>query len=124
MEAILIFIIYIVGSLLAIIMYLYLTINDSNEITLADICFSIFAGLLSWIGFFIAIMIMGRDFVVYRKKKNDNKNYNDLYKELEKEIQLVKGDYEQVGVAWNNDFNYIAEHFFRHGLKYYCKDLK
>ena len=69
MEAILISIIYIVGSLLAIIMYLKLTLNDSNEITLADICFSIFAGLLSWIGFFIAIMIIGRDFVVYRKKK-------------------------------------------------------
>ena len=36
---------------------------------------------------------------------------------LEKEIELVKGDYEQVDVAWNNDFDFIAEHFFELGLK-------
>ena len=35
---------------------------------------------------------------------------------LEKEIELVKGDYEQVDVAWNNDFDYIAKHFFELGL--------
>ena len=37
--------------------------------------------------------------------------------DLEKEIELVKGDYEQVDVAWNNDFDFIAEHFFELGLK-------
>lgn len=37
--------------------------------------------------------------------------------DLEKEIELVKGDYEQVDVAWNNDFDYIARHFFELGLK-------
>ena len=37
--------------------------------------------------------------------------------DLEKEIELVKGDYEQVDVAWNNDFGYIAKHFFEIGLK-------
>lgn len=37
--------------------------------------------------------------------------------ELEKEIELVKGDYEQVNVAWNNDFDFIARHFFELGLK-------
>ena len=37
--------------------------------------------------------------------------------DLEKEIELVKGDYEQVNVAWNNDFDYIARHFFELGLK-------
>ena len=36
---------------------------------------------------------------------------------LEKEIELVKGDYEQVDVAWNNDFDFIARHFFELGLK-------
>ena len=37
--------------------------------------------------------------------------------DLTKEIELVKGDYEQVDVAWNNDFNFIAKHFFELGLK-------
>lgn len=35
---------------------------------------------------------------------------------LEKEIELVKGDYEQVDVAWDNDFDYIAKHFYELGL--------
>lgn len=37
--------------------------------------------------------------------------------DLTKEIELVKGDYEQVEVAWNNDFNFIAKHFFELGIK-------
>lgn len=37
--------------------------------------------------------------------------------DLEKEIELIKGDYEQVDVAWNNDFDFIAKHFFEIGLK-------
>ena len=37
--------------------------------------------------------------------------------DLEKEIELVKGDYEQVDVSWNNDFDFIAKHFFELGLK-------
>ena len=37
--------------------------------------------------------------------------------DLEKEIELVKGDYEQVDVAWNNDFDFIARHFFELGCK-------
>lgn len=37
--------------------------------------------------------------------------------DLEKEIELVKGDYEQVDVAWNNDFDFIARHFFELGIK-------
>ena len=37
--------------------------------------------------------------------------------DLNKEIELVKGDYEQVDVAWNNDFDYIAKHFYELGLK-------
>ena len=37
--------------------------------------------------------------------------------DLEKEIELVKGDYEQVDVAWNNDFDFIARHFYELGLK-------
>lgn len=37
--------------------------------------------------------------------------------DLEKEIKLIKGDYEQVDVAWNNDFDFIARHFFEVGLK-------
>ena len=37
--------------------------------------------------------------------------------DLEKEIELVKGDYEQVDVAWNNDFDFIAKHFFELGLR-------
>lgn len=36
---------------------------------------------------------------------------------LEKEIELIKGDYEQVDVAWNDDFDFIARHFFELGLK-------
>lgn len=42
---------------------------------------------------------------------------------LEKEIELVKGDYEQVDVAWNNDFDYIARHFFELGLKTQSKSI-
>jgi uncharacterized protein YbaR (Trm112 family) len=37
--------------------------------------------------------------------------------DLNEEIELVKGDYEQVDVAWNNDFDYIAKHFFELGLR-------
>lgn len=37
--------------------------------------------------------------------------------DLEKEIEMIKGDYEQVDVAWNNDFDFIAKHFFELGLK-------
>lgn len=37
--------------------------------------------------------------------------------DLENEIELLKGDYEQVSVEWNNDFDYIARHFFELGLK-------
>ena len=37
--------------------------------------------------------------------------------DLEKEIELIKGDYEQVDVAWNNDFEFIARHFYELGLK-------
>ena len=37
--------------------------------------------------------------------------------DLEKEIELIKSDYEQVDVAWNNDFDFIAKHFFELGLK-------
>ena len=37
--------------------------------------------------------------------------------DLEKEIELVKGDYEQVDVAWNNDFDFIARHFYELGLQ-------
>ena len=36
--------------------------------------------------------------------------------DLEKEIEMLKGDYEQVDVAWNNDFDFIARHFFELGL--------
>ncbi len=31
--------------------------------------------------------------------------------DLEEEIKLIAGDYEQVEVAWNNDFDFIARHF-------------
>lgn len=37
--------------------------------------------------------------------------------DLEKEIELIKGDYEQVDVAWNNDFDFIARHFFELALQ-------
>ena len=37
--------------------------------------------------------------------------------DLGKEIEMIKGDYEQVDVAWNNDFDFIAKHFFELGLK-------
>ena len=37
--------------------------------------------------------------------------------DLDKEIELVKGDYEQVDVAWNNDFDFIAKHFFELGIQ-------
>lgn len=37
--------------------------------------------------------------------------------DLEKEIELIKGDYAQVDVAWNKDFDFIAKHFFELGLK-------
>ena len=33
------------------------------------------------------------------------------------EIELIKGDYEQVDVAWNNDFDFIARHFFELGFQ-------
>ena len=39
--------------------------------------------------------------------------------DLAKEIELVKGDYAQVDVAWNKDFDFIAKHFFELGLKAY-----
>ena len=42
--------------------------------------------------------------------------------DLEKEIELVKGDYEQVDVAWNNDFDFIAKHFFELGMQQSKKD--
>ena len=31
--------------------------------------------------------------------------------DLEEEIRQTAGDYEQVDVAWNNDFDFIAHHF-------------
>ena len=37
--------------------------------------------------------------------------------DLEKEIEIFKGDYEQVDVTWNNDFDFIAKHFYELGLK-------
>lgn len=37
--------------------------------------------------------------------------------DVEKEIELTKGDYEQVDVAWNNDFDFIARHFFELGMQ-------
>lgn len=37
--------------------------------------------------------------------------------DLEKEIELVKGDYAQVDVAWNKDFDFIAKHFFELGMR-------
>lgn len=37
--------------------------------------------------------------------------------DLEKEIELIKGDYKQIDVAWNNDFDFIARHFYELGLK-------
>lgn len=37
--------------------------------------------------------------------------------DLEKEIEFVKGDYAQVDVAWNKDFDFIAKHFFEFGLR-------
>lgn len=49
--------------------------------------------------------------------------FNDTLKvkevDLEKEIEFVKGDYAQVDVAWNKDFDFIAKHFFELGLKAY-----
>lgn len=51
----------------------------------------------------------------------DLRNFLDIFEvkevDLENEIELVKGDYEQVDVAWNNDFDYIARHFYELGLK-------
>ena len=55
------------------------------------------------------------DKVRYIKEKLKNKEVKEV--DLEKEIELIKGDYEQVDVAWNNDFDYIARHFFELGLK-------
>jgi len=51
----------------------------------------------------------------------DETNYclktgKEIEVDLEKEIKLVKGDYEQVDVAWNNDFDFIARHFFELGI--------
>ena len=37
--------------------------------------------------------------------------------DLDKEIELVKGDYAQVDVAWNKDFDFIARHFFELGMR-------
>lgn len=52
------------------------------------------------------------------KEKETNQVIEPKFKlDLEKEIELVKGDYEQVDVAWNNDFDFIAKHFFELGLK-------
>lgn len=48
-------------------------------------------------------------------KKIEQKPWSEEV-DLNKEIELVKGDYEQVDVAWNNDFDYIAKHFFELGL--------
>ena len=44
--------------------------------------------------------------------------------DLEKEIALVKGDYEQVDVAWNKDFDFIARHFFELGMAVSIKAQK
>ena len=44
--------------------------------------------------------------------------------DLEKEIALVKGDYEQVDVAWNSDFDFIAKHFFELGMQVSNKTQK
>ena len=75
--------------------------------------------------------ICGGDFdflkKAYPKHYYSTEIYNDILSfldtlevkdvDLEKEIELVKGDYEQVDVAWNNDFDFIAKHFFELGLK-------
>ena len=46
---------------------------------------------------------------------NDTLEVKDV--DLKEEIELIKEDYEQVDVAWNNDFDFIARHFFELGLK-------
>ena len=50
------------------------------------------------------------------------KEVEEQSNDLEEEIELVKGDYEQVDVAWNNDFDFIARHFYELGLKEQLKD--
>lgn len=49
-------------------------------------------------------------------QENELKFIESKEVDLEKEIELVKGDYEQVDVAWNNDFEFIARHFFELGI--------
>lgn len=56
---------------------------------------------------------------VYEVKMSDLK-FNDINLNEIKNLggqELVKGDYEQVDVAWNNDFDFIARHFFELGFK-------
>ena len=50
------------------------------------------------------------------------KEVEEQSNDLEEEIELVKGDYEQVDVAWNNDFDFIARHFYELGLKEQLKN--
>lgn len=59
-----------------------------------------------------------KGYKTYEMSINGEVKEVDLEKEiLEKEIELIKGDYEQVDVAWNNDFDFIARHFYELGLK-------
>ena len=57
----------------------------------------------------------GYDMGVLQTTKKMKSNTKEV--DLEKEIELVKGDYEQVDVAWNDDFDFIARHFYELGLK-------
>lgn len=58
-----------------------------------------------------------------RYKENlEVKEVGEPSNDLEEEIELVKGDYEQVDVAWNNDFDFIARHFYELGLKEQLKN--
>jgi len=38
--------------------------------------------------------------------------------DLEEEIRMVAGDFEQVRVSWNSDFDFIARHFAEWGKKH------
>lgn len=38
--------------------------------------------------------------------------------DLEEEIRMVAGDFEQVRVSWNSDFDFIARHFAEWGNKH------
>ena len=58
--------------------------------------------------------------VLFKEKFLDTLEVKEV--DLEKEIELVKGDYEQVDVAWNNDFDFIAKHFFELGMQQSKKD--